>query len=78
MKQQNLTKHAWKATIRRYQIATGIGLALIVYFFWRLASLPIDALPPLWMLWGAGLGGVVFLGGLFGMGMSYFLHALHK
>ena len=78
MKQQLITKYVWKATIRRYQITAAIGLAMCIFFFWRLYYLPTEALPPLWMLWGTGLSGLVLLGGLFGLGLSYFLHALHK
>ena len=78
MKQTIITKHVWKTTIRRYQITSAIGLAMCTFFFWRLYHLPTEALPPLWMLWGTGLSGIVLLGGVFGLGLSYFLHALHK
>ena len=79
MKQQKIiTKHAWKTTIRRYQITSLIGAAMCAFFFWQLYRLPVDALPPLWMLWGTGLSGLVLLSGLFGLGLSYFLYALHK
>ena len=78
MKQHLDTNQTWKSSIRRYQIASAIGFVMCIVFFWLLSRMPINAVPPLWMLWGTGLSGLLLLGGLFGLGMSYFLRAMHK
>lgn len=78
MEQKTLKQNVWKVMVKRYLVASGIGLVICIYFFWRMYRLPLDSVTPLWFMWCAGLGGIMFLGGLFGVGMSCFLHMISK
>ncbi len=62
----------WGRMIRRYAIGSGVGLVTCIILFWRLESIPAGQVVPVWMVDGAALGGVLLLGGLFGVAVSFF------
>lgn len=78
MSKKPITKAIWKTMIRRYAIISTIGLIACIYFFNHLASLSAGHAIPSWVVIGAVIGGLMMLGGLFGMALSLFFHMWHK
>ncbi len=68
----------WGRMIRRYTIASGVGLIACIILFAHLASIPAGQTIPMWMMYGAVLGGVLLLGGLFGIAISFFFRMWSK
>jgi len=62
----------WGRMIRRYAIASGAGLIVCIVLFSRLYFIPAGQTVPIWMMYGAVLGGVLLFGGLFGIAVSFF------
>jgi len=62
----------WKRMIRRYAIASSVGLITCIILFSNLASIPAGQIVPRWELYGAVFGGLLLFGGLFGIAVSFF------
>jgi hypothetical protein len=73
-----ITRAIWKTMIRRYAIISAIGLVACIYFFRHLYTLSAGQAVPSWVVIGASIGGLMMLGGLFGMALSLFFHLWHK
>ena len=62
----------WKRMIRRYAIASVIGLIACIILFWQLEIIPAGQPVPRWELFATVLGGLLLFGGLFGIAVSVF------
>ncbi len=62
----------WKRMMRRYSIASIIGLIACIILFWQLEIIPAGQTVPRWELFAALLGGLLLFGGLFGIAVSFF------
>jgi len=78
MSRQPITKAIWKTMMWRYGIASAIGLLICIFFFNRLYYLHAGEAIPSWLIAGASVGGLMLLGGLFGMSISLLFHLGHK
>ena len=68
----------WKRMIRRYAIASGIGLVVCAILFPKLAAIPAGQPIPGWLLPTLVVGGLLLFGGLFGIVVSMFFRILGK
>jgi len=62
----------WKRMIRRYAIASVIGLIACIILFWQLAIIPAGQTIPRWEVFATVLSGLLLFGGLFGIAVSFF------
>ncbi len=68
----------WKRLIRRYAIASAVGLVICVVLFSKLAAIPAGQTIPGWLLPMIVVGGLLLCGGLFGILVSVFFRILGK
>jgi len=66
----------WKRMIRRYAIASAIGLVICAVLFTKLANIPAGQPIPGWLLPAIVVGGLLLFGGLFGIAVSVFFRIL--
>lgn len=78
MSKKPITKAIWKTMIRRYAIISAIGFIACIYFFQHLYAISAGQAVPLWAVIGGAIGGLMMLGGLFGMALSFFFHMWHQ
>jgi len=64
--------NVWGRMIRRYVIASVIGLIACTILFWRLEIIPAGQTVPRWEVSATVLGGLLLFGGLFGIAVSFF------
>jgi len=68
----------WKRMIRRYAIASVIGLIVCATLFSKLAAIPAGQAIPGWLLPVLVVGGLLLFGGLFGIVVSVFFRILGR
>jgi len=78
MKNRIVTGDVWRTAIRRYAIASAIGAVACIIMFRQLYIAPPGQSIPWWLALTTAFAGLLMLGGIFGMALSFFLRLWHK
>jgi len=77
MARKPITKEIWKTLMKRWIVVSVIGFAIIFLTFWQMHGMKPGVVSK-WLLGESVLGGLMALGGLFGLILAFIFHLIHK
>jgi len=77
MARKPITKEIWKTLMKRWTVVSVIGFAITFLTFWQMHGVKFDSVSK-WLIGESVLGGLMALGGLFGLILASIFHLIHK
>ncbi|GMQ99653.1 MAG: hypothetical protein BMS9Abin18_0476 [Zetaproteobacteria bacterium] len=77
MARKPITKEIWKTLMKRWTVVSVIGFAIIFLTFWQMHGMKPGTVSK-WLIGESVLGGLMALGGLFGLVLAFIFHLIHK
>jgi len=77
MVRKPVTKEIWKTLMKRWTVVSLIGFTILFFTFWQMHGMKPGTVSR-WLLGESVLGGLMALGGLFGLLLAFIFHLIHK